>query len=58
MAAGYAIKRDLERIAKGTHFFCKGHLTAMPKVKQSENAGYCVRCYNRIKDLLPGSVLE
>jgi predicted nucleic acid-binding Zn ribbon protein len=36
--------RDNALIQKGTHFFCLGHLTAVPVETQSRNPDYCRTC--------------
>lgn len=43
-------KRDAALIAKGTHFFCRCHLRAVPLDKQSpRNPDYCVSCLDVVE---------
>ena len=49
MPVGFAIKRDIELIEAGTHFFCLGHLEARPLTELSDNPKYCRSCYQSIK---------
>jgi hypothetical protein len=37
-------KRDDALIASGTHYFCRGHLRAVPVETQSNNPAYCKNC--------------
>jgi hypothetical protein len=37
--------RDDKLFAAGTHFYCHGHLTAVPISEQSANHRYCKTCY-------------
>ena len=39
------IAEEMALIGKGTHFWCSGHLGAMPVIEQSTNKHYCQRCY-------------
>ncbi len=47
--AGFAIAKDIELIGKGTHFFCRGHLSARPLTDRSDNPEYCQWCWRSIK---------
>jgi len=38
--------RDNILIAAGTHFFCRGHLRAVPMETQSSNPDYCRQCFD------------
>lgn len=52
----FDIKRDNELIAAGTHFWCDGHLSAVPVDDMSRESRYCQSCYNLLIDeasLLP-----
>ena len=43
-------KRDSLLIAKGTHFFCLGHLEAVALTEQSSDKRYCQECKKGIKE--------
>lgn len=45
----FDIVRDNAQIAKGTHFWCSGHLSAIPIAKQSANPRYCQKCWQNIR---------
>lgn len=42
----FDIRRDNELIAAGTHFWCLGHLTAVPVDDRSADPRYCQGCYD------------
>ncbi len=44
--SNFDIKTDLTLIAAGTHFWCSGHLSAVPIAEQSSDPRYCVACFN------------
>jgi len=48
----FSIERDQSLIAKGSHFFCRGCLSAVPLEEQSRNKGYCNDCYNTVRRAL------
>ena len=43
-------ERDKALIAKGSHFFCLGHLSAVAIEEQSKNPDYCCSCYTAIQE--------
>ena len=48
--------RDALLIEKGSHFFCRGHATAVPVDDMSPDQRYCISCYDFLKNeatLLP-----
>ncbi len=49
MTTKFDIKRDGEKILKGKHFFCRGHLSGVPIKRQSKNKKYCSECYKVIR---------
>lgn len=45
----FDIKRDNELIAAGTHFWCEGHLAAVPVDDISLDLRYCQGCFDVLK---------
>lgn len=48
--ANFNIKRDNELIASGSHFWCSGHLSAVPVGEQSPDSRYCNFCYELLNN--------
>jgi hypothetical protein len=46
----FSIKKELELIAAGTHFWCTGHLGAVPVSEKSEDPRYCRFCFNLLTE--------
>jgi hypothetical protein len=46
----FNIQTDSTLIAKGSHFFCQGHLGAVVIEEQSRDETYCSECYRAIKE--------
>ncbi|KKN76943.1 hypothetical protein LCGC14_0365950 [marine sediment metagenome] len=46
----FNIQMDKALCEKGSHFFCQGHLSAVPIEEQSRNIEYCSECYASIKE--------
>lgn len=44
MAKIFDTARDNQQIAAGTHFYCHGHLTAVPIAERSRDGRYCREC--------------
>jgi len=56
MTVKFDAHRDKELIEAGTHFYCQGHLTAIPLDDISPDARYCQGCYDFLRqeaELLP-----
>ena len=46
----FSIANDKALVDSGSHFFCQGHLSAVPLEKQ-KNKEYCVECYAIMREL-------
>ncbi len=45
MSEQFNVARDMELIAKGSHFWCSGHLGAVSVDEQSVDSRYCRQCF-------------
>lgn len=46
----FNVSIDKLLLAQGDHFFCLGHLIALPLKLRSENPDYCLDCYGILKE--------
>ena len=46
----FNIRKDLELIGQGTHFWCEGCLVAKANEEQSLDSRYCKECYDILSD--------